>query len=259
LAVCGQAFAADIPRKMPTKAPVAAARAFSWTGCYVGGHVGAGWGSADFSDASPATNLDRFAPPGATIAVDQPARVLGGVQIGCDQQFADNWVVGLAGDFSWASIDGQATDPFFTGKSGGMITLKARTEWLATLTARVGYAFDRTLIYVKGGAAWAEHRYSINNLELTTGGNFCQTSTGVPCNPSATSSRTGWTIGAGVAWAFNNNWSVGVEYNHYDFGSHVETLSDPNGVAGPAIMRANIKQQNDAVKFTVDYRFAPGF
>jgi outer membrane immunogenic protein len=122
----GQAFAADLPAKMPVKAPVVAAVPYSWTGCYVGGHVGAGWDRTNFSD--PGTVAVPFlggtpslqqniAPLGSSIEVNGGAGAVGGVQAGCDYQFANHLVIGLAGDFSWTDIHGLGNDPFFGGKT----------------------------------------------------------------------------------------------------------------------------------------------
>ena len=62
----------------------------------------------------------------------------------------------------------------------------------------------------------------------------------------------------GLEWAFANNWTAGIEYAHYDFGSYAVTLTDPNGVSGsPASGPVNVKHQIDAVRFTINYHFAP--
>ena len=119
LVFAGPALAADLPVRMPTKAPPpVAAVPYTWTGCYVGGHVGAGWDRTTFAD--PGNTIPGFfAPPfvSQTIAPwqfdrrEQSAGVLGGVQAGCDYQFASHWVVGIAGDFAWSDIHGAANDP----------------------------------------------------------------------------------------------------------------------------------------------------
>lgn len=236
------AFAADLPARMATKAPVAVAAPFSWTGCYVGGHVGAGWARSDFSDPVGT----RIAPVGSEVRVDSDAGFIGGGQVGCDYQFATNWVVGLAGDFSWANIDGVADDPFFSGKTAGIpLTLHSRTDFLATATGRIGYAWNTLLIYGKGGFAWAHDKYQVNNFS-------CVIFTS--CNTSANETRSGWTAGGGVEWAFMPNWSLLVEYDHYGFGTRNLTFIDPNQPNSPATF--GVKQDVDAVKVGVNYRFA---
>ena len=123
----------------------------------------------------------------------------------------------VAGDFSFANIQGQGLDPFFTGKNGGPITLTSRTDALASATGRIGYAFDHLLIYGKGGVAWARDGYSAQKFG-SFNGNFCSVG-GVfgPCNPSGTATRWGWTA-AGIEWAFARNWSAFAEYDHYGSG-----------------------------------------
>ncbi len=213
---------------------------YSWTGCYVGGHAGAGWDRTGFSDPL-GTNI---ATVGETIGVNSRAGGLGGVQAGCDYQFANRWVIGLAGDFSWANIQGAATDPdpFFTGKAGGPITLTTRTDRLATVTGRVGYALDNILIYGKGGAAFAHNLYSVQDLASLNGsstGTSCTIGNGdIACNPTASTNRTGWTVGAGFEWAFARNWSAMVEYDHYGFGNKSPSVHRPErGVRGSVIER----------------------
>ena len=86
-----------------------------------------------------------------------------------------------------------------------------RNDLLATATARLGYVYgERWLVYVRGGAAWT--RATIDDA-------FIGPVVGVLTDPSATVTRTGWTAGAGVEWAFAQHWSANVEYNYHDFGT----------------------------------------
>jgi len=264
LIVGGQAFAADIPAKAPRIA-AAAPPAFSWTGCYLGAHVGAGKSRTEFSD--PGTTAvplfgggpslqQNIAPLGSSISVTGSVGYLGGGQVGCDYQFASNWVIGLAGDFSWANIQGQGADPFFAGKNGGPLTLTSKTDALASATGRIGYAFDRVLFYGKGGAAWARDQYSAQNLANFNGSPCGPFLAFTPCNPSGTATRWGWVAGAGIEWSFANNWSVFAEYDHYFFGSKTVQLSDVTVAAGtPTAGNFNIKQDIDVVKVGINYRF----
>ncbi|HEY6025093.1 MAG TPA: outer membrane beta-barrel protein [Pseudolabrys sp.] len=249
LMMSGSVFAADLPGRMPVRAPIAAPVPFSWTGCYVGGHIGAGWGRTEYSEPG----FGDIAPlGGGSIDLDHQASVVGGAQVGCDYQFASNWVIGVAGDFSWADIDGQATDPFFSGKFGNPITLHARTDELATVTGRLGYAWDRFMLYGKGGFAWSHNKYSLDNLG-TFNGNLCSTGVFVACNPTGSEDRTGSTAGVGIEWAFLNNWSAMVEYDHYGFGTRSVTFVEPNGT--PTTGHFDIKQDVDVVKVGLNYRF----
>jgi outer membrane immunogenic protein len=238
LVFAGSAFAADL--RMPTKAPPAVAAPFSWTGCYVGAHAGYGWGQKQFSDPQLG-GFFGIAPPGAVVEVDTDGWLAGG-QIGCNYQ-TGSWVLGLEGEFSWADIDGFANDPFFASKNGDPQTLAAESQWLGSATGRIGYAFDRFLVYGKGGAAWVDDRYDANLF-----GFFAA----APTAFTAGETRFGWTLGAGIEYAFWDRWSVKVEYNHYEFGDRRVNLLDP---VGGFIVPTDIEQRIDTVKLGVNYRF----
>jgi outer membrane immunogenic protein len=251
----GSSFAADLTPRMPVKAPVIAA-AYNWTGCYVGGHVGVGWSRTDFTDPGVVVfgvPVSTIAPAGTSLRVNSDPGVVGGAQAGCDYQFSNNWVIGVAGDFSAADLRGVVNDPFFAGKNPGPATLASRTDWLATVTGRLGYTWDRVLIYGKGGAAFAHDRYSTANFSAVSGGT-CQVGlVFVACAPSASTDRIGWTAGAGIEWAFASNWTALVEYNHYGFGNKDLLFADPNAALGAAPI--SVKQNIDVVKVGINYRF----
>jgi outer membrane immunogenic protein len=207
---------------------------FTWTGCYVGGHVGGGWSRTPFTDPGlgsgfPGGALTTGGAVGDRIGVNGDG-VVGGAQVGCDYQFASHWVVGIAGDFTWSDIHGVANDPFFAGKSGAPATLSSRTDWLASITGRVGYSWDRFLVYGKGGVGFAHDRYALNNF-TAIGGVTCFNGVFVACNTSAGADRTGWVAGAGLEWAFAPNWSALFEYDHYGFDSKRVVFAHPFGAA----------------------------
>jgi outer membrane immunogenic protein len=233
--VAGAAFTAPASARPPALAP------FSWSGCYVGAHVGAGWGRTDFSDPSGFL----IAPVGQSVGTHSPVGFLGGGQLGCDYQFTSNWVVGLAGDFSFAGIDGQTNDPFFSGKIAGQpLTLRSRTDFFGSVTGRVGYNWNNSLIYGKGGVAWSHNKYEANNTN-------CLIFTA--CFSSANDTQTGWTFGAGYEWAFAPRWSVMVEYDHYGFASKTLSFIDPAHPAGAA--NYGVKTSFDVAKVGINYRF----
>jgi outer membrane immunogenic protein len=241
---------------------LAAERPYSWTGCYIGGHIGQGRTNTRISepDETAFAGSQYFAPVGSSIGV-RDTGTLGGIQGGCDYQFAQNWLAGVGGDFSWANIDGQTVDPFFAGKNGDPLLLKSKTDRLGTVTGRVGFVWDRVLFFAKGGAAWAHSKHTIENLSFW--GNpvpdFCSGGGGaVACNPTGAQTRSGWTIGGGIEWAFADRWSVGVAYDHYDFGTRSVTLTDPNGAAGaPVTGPVDVKQTIDTLRVSFNYRFLP--
>jgi outer membrane immunogenic protein len=107
--------------------------------------------------------------------------VIGGGQVGCNYQFAPNWVIGIEGDGSAADIKGDATATIL-GITG---TAHVRTDWIASVTGRVGWAADRWLVYAKGGAAWAGDNYSADVPVFVE-------------HIGASETRAGWTVGGGV-------------------------------------------------------------
>jgi outer membrane immunogenic protein len=255
LIAAGSAQAADLAARPYTKAPIAAAVPFTWTGCSVGGHVGGGWDRTNFTDPGISSTIPGFpvttiAPPGGSIGVSGSG-VVGGAQIGCDYQFANHWVIGIAGDFTATDLHGIANDPFFAGKSGNPATLSSRTDWVASVTGRLGYSWDRFLVYGKGGVGFAHDRYSLNNF-TSIGGAFCGGPAFVACNASTSTDRVGWVVGAGFEWAFAPNWSALVEYDHYGFDGNRVGFQNPSG---PAIASIDIRQDIDIVKVGVNYRF----
>src|SRR5437016_8904803 len=108
LVAAGSASAADLGPRPAYKAPpmVAPVPVFSWTGCFVGAHGGWGWGKKDVTEVgrsgpAAATNVAGSASAG----IDTSGAIFGG-QIGCDYQFAGNFVIGVQGDFAGARMTG---------------------------------------------------------------------------------------------------------------------------------------------------------
>jgi outer membrane immunogenic protein len=231
-------FAADLDR-MPIKAaPVPPF--FTWTGCYAGGWIGGGWGQKNLADSTGLLALVTGFTA-ATLNID--GYLLGG-QFGCDYQFASNWVLGLEGAVSGGAIRGSTAVALPTGIAGDSASFKERTDFLTSVTGRVGYAFDRWLLYAKGGAAWAGDKYSAIGVFL-----------GTPYDLEGLETRLGWTAGVGIEWAFSPYWSVTLEYDYYGFGSHNITFIDTNsGTTGPE----NIKQNLQVVKLGVNFHVWAG-
>jgi outer membrane immunogenic protein len=231
LTVCGPALAA----------PPAPAN-FSWTGCYVGGNVGPGWGDATFSGS---TTIATKASD--SILVSRGVEALGGGQIGCNLQVARNWVLGAEGDFGWSNINGTSADPFFSGKN-----LSSRNDWITSATGRVGYVWDNWMFYGKGGAAWARDQYAFSATAVIIDG-----FTFSPAfNETGSDTRFGWTAGTGIEWAFAPAWSARVEFDYYGFGPRTVTLFDATTSmsSGPI----SVKQNIEAIRFGINYQFWTG-
>jgi outer membrane immunogenic protein len=263
IVAAGPALAADLPMKAP---PMAAAVPYSWTSCHVGGHVGGGWDRTTYSDPGtvvapnpaaffPGGVIQNFANPGQAFSANSQGAFLGGVQAGCDYQFASHWVVGFGGDISWTDLHGLTNDPFFGGKNGNPVAFSSRTDEIATITGRVGYAWDRWLVFGKGGAAYAHDRYAVTNSfginEAILG---CNGFNG--CNTAGSADRWGWTAGIGLEWAFAKSWSAMIEYDHYGFDTKTISMSVVNNPAffvTPANL--NVRHDIDTVKVGINYRF----
>jgi outer membrane immunogenic protein len=198
VALAPAARAADLPVPPPMKpaAPVAyAPQVYNWSGIYFGGHIGGGYSYSSWSDPLTGTANDTFNNLG----------FLGGAQLGGNIQF-NRLVLGVEGDFSWLSGTGSGTD------SGGE-TVSTNTQWTSTITGRIGAAFDRLLVYGKGGLALAGTQNSLTDL----GGNTA--------NSNLT--RTGWTAGIGLEYALDDNWSAKIEYDYLDFGPQALNFTTP--------------------------------
>lgn len=232
------AFAADMP--VARKAPQVAVQApYSWTGLYIGAHLGAGWSTTE-------SRLDSLTIGPTPVALGLPLAshtgngFLGGAQVGFNYQVGSNLVLGVEADGAWTDLHGSA--PCLVA-----FTCTDKTKWMATAAGRVGFTFDRTMIFVKGGAAWAKHDHSVD-LSLV----------GVTVNASGSSTRTGWLIGTGVEQALGLGWSAKVEYNYIDFGS--ADLNMPVSITGagvvPAITAAtSFTDRTHVVKGGLNYRF----
>lgn len=201
------AFAADMGVRQPAyKAPPPPPPVYwSWTGCYVGGHAGGLWATKDWYDRQPGS-----ATFGRSDGGHDANGFLGGLQAGCDYQFAGGFVVGIAGDYAWTNADGSSASVLFPG-----FINHSRVNSLASVTGRVGYSWDRFLGYVKGGGAWERDEYSFATGGVVTG--------------TASETRSGWTVGVGGEYAFTNFLTGFVEYNYYDFGNRDRTFTGAGG------------------------------
>jgi outer membrane immunogenic protein len=171
--------------------------AVPWTGFYVGAHLGGVWSNATWTD--PISNLSDN---------PQPSSFLGGAQVGVNWQ-TDGWVVGAEATISGLSLDGTAMD-------GAGFAHTIRAHYLVTTTGRLGYAFDRVLVYAKGGAAFTGERN-----DVTIPGSPIVASTG-------TLTQVGHTVGGGAEYMLDTNWSGRLEYDFVDFSSRDLTLAGPH-------------------------------
>jgi outer membrane immunogenic protein len=201
------AQAADLPRpayKAPYYSPSYSAP-FSWSGFYIGVNGGYGFGTSSW------TGTGDFDVSGA----------LAGVTLGYNLQ-TGAWVWGLEADVDATWMKGSTTSVVCGGCETSM-------PWLGTARGRIGYAWDRWLPFITGGAAYG-------NIKMSAGGN------------SDNSSKFGWTAGAGVEYAFMGAWSTKLEYLYVDLGS----VSCGTSVCVPGV---DVSFKTSLVRLGLNYRF----
>ena len=200
------ALAADLPARTYTKAPVAVAPIYNWTGFYIGAM--GGYATED----NGSNTFDRkggFA--GGTLGYNWQSGAI---------------VYGIEGDFDWSDVKASAA-------CAGVLTCETSNPWLATFRGRVGYAFDRWLPYITGGGAYGRVKATMSAAGVDLA--------------SASSNQLGWTIGAGLEYAFMGNWSAKLEYLYVDLGSF-------NAAVVPAVNNVSFKE--NIVRAGLNYKFS---
>jgi len=236
ITLTGSAFAADLTPP-PPPVPI-----FTWTGVYLGGQVGYAWGTGD-------NNLMVLDPATGVAIVSSvagaPNGVIGGANVGYNLQI-NQWVLGLEGTVDGTSLSNSATAvlPGFFGK--GTVSAYTTSDIQGSIRGRVGFAWDRLLIYGTGGVAFGGFKTVLNfSGTATPGGPFVT-------NGNFSSTRVGWTAGGGIQYAITNNWSVRAEYRYTDFGSVREELF---GLPSAAFFNANRQIRQNQVQVGFDYKF----
>jgi len=234
--LAGPALAADLPMKSQT--PYVEPR-FSWTSCYVGGHAGGGRGSKAMTDPVFLVEENLIAPgttTGVTTVNTSPTGAVIGGEIGCDYQFSSNVVVGIEGTASGSTMRGSQIVSLHDSPPDTAL-VQANNDFLASVTGRIGYAFDTVLVYGRGGFAIAGDKYNVSGGSVA--GN------GTPFNFQGLDNRVGYVVGGGVDWAISRHWSVNVEYDYYQFGHGNILMTD--GISGLTGV-VDVKQSVQVVK-----------
>lgn len=223
--IAGGAMAADLPsRKMAPPAYVAPAPIFTWTGLYVGLN-GGGWINN--------SRLDTIA--GVSNKLGGGGALIGGT-LGYNWQMANRVVVGVETDLAYRT-KATVTPPLSA-------TSATNDGYLGTLRGRVGYGFDRALIYVTGGLAYgnAAAPNAIVSLPLGLAG----------LRTGSANMQVGWTVGAGAEFAITNNWSVKGEYLYADLGSKGVGYTDSATLLPVPV---SLKTADHVLRAGVNYRF----
>jgi opacity protein-like surface antigen len=250
-AIIFPAAGAELPVEPIIYQPRPAVLIFRWTGVYIGAHIGGGRGFVDENGLPLSFNPAVF-PGSSPVAINPyptsvgPSGWLAGGQVGANYQY-ESWLIGIEGQASWAPLSSSsscaasqqlvAAGPF----TPIAVNCTTKLDSLGTAAVRLGWAFDRLLVYGKGGAAWT------NNSHQATFG----TSAGLLLL-STNELRWGWMAGIGVEYAFTDVWSAKLEYNYMDLGSDSLLLLDNTGTVA---MAANFRERINVVKIGVNYRF----
>ncbi len=210
------AHATDLPPRMLAKAPppVITPIAYSWSGLYIGGHLGYFWGRTRVEDNG--------------VVAERNARtegVIGGAMIGYNWQLGPA-VFGVEGDVAWTKAHGTGTLP----GEGEDVLIPVITRgpnsydlhWTSRARGRIGYAFQNLLVFAAGGLAVADLTFTEGTI----------TTTFVP-GPSGGGKYFGWSVGGGVEWGITPNLVSRVEYfyDNYAHKDYVGVLGDPYRVS----------------------------
>ena len=243
------------------------AQSAQWSGFYIGGNVGKAWGKSNFVSTfgcpagggcfySNPVNLEAVGLAGTGSANDD--NWTGGGQVGFNWQ-SGVVVWGVEADFQSFSlgITRTVSGPFPANMTSYNVTTGYNTDWLFTARGRLGWTVTPTvLLYATGGVALTD--LQVSNQFVDDAANFGGVNTFG--TSSASSTRTGWTVGGGLEVALGNNWTAKGEYLYLDFGSAGTTVA---GVTNTGIPLLNLNRLTTVggdltariVRFGLNYRF----
>ncbi len=219
-ALTAPGLAADLGARSYTKAP-ALAPVSNWSGFYVGGNLGYGWGdgNTDVSFLAPLAAANGAGINNTSLGARSKG-VIGGAQAGYNWQIG-SLVTGLEADIQGSGIKGSASSTNLTGfrlipTDGMVISSEPKLSWFGTVRGRLGVTVTpELLLYGTGGLAYGHVDASANFLVPGDG----------PNDPpfvgptSVSKTKVGWTAGAGAEWMFAHNWSAKLEYLYVDLGN----------------------------------------
>jgi outer membrane immunogenic protein len=211
--------AADMATKAPPLAFTPPTPTWTWAGPYIGAHVGGAWGDLAVND------YNEF--PGTFS--NKPSGVIGGGQFGYNFQWG-RFVYGVEVDTGGMDLNKTVTQPGTSPPIQSVI----KGGFYGDVTSRLGYAWDSSLLYVKGGYAYYNdrvHAIDVGDPAVTNEAN-----------------QSGWTIGAGFEQMIGPNWSWKLEYQYFDLGSALVIMPSDGD-------EYNNKLTAQSVKVGINYHF----
>ena len=249
LCFASTAYSADLPVKAAAyKAPIAPV--YSWTGFYGGLNAGGVWANTDitytastfgYNGAVGAAFLDAN-----TSGNQHTSGFTGGGQIGYNYQ-SGVAVWGLEADFGYTGLSGTRNLAVNFAPIGVPITdtfiQSMKSDWLATMRGRLGYANGPWLIYATGGLAIAQVQFS--DFAFFPASNSTNAA-------SSSQTRAGWTVGGGAEWMFSSKWSVKAEYLYVDLGH--TTYSSINSALPTASIAYDRRLTENIARIGLNYK-----
>ena len=211
----------------------AADPAYNWSGFYLGIEGGGDWSRSQHYWNDLATPAFIGLP--ITDGIKTDGGLVGGT-FGYNYQFSNNIILGFENDISWTNSKGTAS---YIAPFTGANTAQTSQSWLYTARGRLGFAWNRWMVFGTGGVAFTDESMQLCNVAFGCG--------------EQSKTVAGWTAGGGVEYAFAGNWSAKLEYLHNDFGS--QSFARMLDTGGGVFHAQNVTLTNDIVRAGVNYKF----
>jgi outer membrane immunogenic protein len=207
---------------------------YNWSGVYLGINGGYGFGSSELTDPQ---NPSSLTTGGSTSSgsFNTNGGLLGGT-LGVNFQ-TGGFVFGVEGDWDWQGLQGTNNSSFCNILASGTPSCETKSDWIGTIRGRAGYAADRVLFYATGGGAFGNVQTGLNTLSLQSNTEF------------------GWTAGAGIEWAFADNWTAKVEYLFVDLGNTTCNTSANCGFDAGIASNNSVSFTESMIRAGVNFKF----
>ena len=234
---------------LAVKAPVAYVPVFTWSGCYLGANGGWIGGRDDYDTYRWYYDHGDYIRFPRSFSSNESAGTFGG-QFGCQFQ-SGSWEIGGEWDWNWSGLTEDTTLSYLNSHDPINQTTHKRVDWFSTARARLGFAWDRVMIYATGGLAYASYdAYThVGNAgyPLFFRGGYHQ-------------NRFGYAVGGGLEWAFANNWTAKAEFLYLDFGAF--DFKSPVEVLFPSIdfddWHTHVDAKEYVARIGINYLFHTG-